>query len=486
MKQSLQLRVGQQLSMTPQLQQAIKLLQMSTLDLQQEIQQALDSNMMLEVADDEERDFAFQEPAPAKADNIDRISSEGSQDEIPQEFPLDTSWDEVYENALQGSGGGEENDDFETQRCKAQTLADHLLWQLELTQFSERDHAIAAAIIDAVDDDGYLRSSPEDIWQGLQEQLDDLELDSLDLGEVVAVLHRVQHFDPPGVAALDLADCLRLQLVQLPDDTPWRSEALQLVGQHLDLLATQERGKLLRRLDVDEDGLKETIALVRSLDPKPGRKLQAADSDYVIPDVFVRKVGGVWQVLLNPDIAPKLRINPLYSGMIRRADNSKDNQCMKDHLQEARWFIKSLHSRNDTLLRVARCIVEKQTGFLEHGPIAMKAMVLRDVAEELELHESTISRVTTQKYMHTPNGIFEFKYFFSSHVATTAGGECSATAIRAFIKELIGHENPAKPLSDDKIAELLEGKGIQVARRTVAKYREAMSIPSSSQRKRLL
>lgn len=480
MKQSLQLRLGQQLAMTPQLQQAIKLLQLSTLDLQQEIQQALESNMMLEIADDDDRSYDVPELPSVKVDNSDRVTSEGSQTDIPEEFPLDTSWDEFYDNT-QPTGSGEEAPEFETQRSKVQTLADYLLWQLELTQFSERDHAIAAAIIDSINDDGYLINTPEDIFQGLQDQFEELEFD-----EVLAVLHRIQNFDPPGVAALDLADCLRLQLLQLPETTPLRKAALELVGEHLDLLATQERSKLLRRLNVGEEELKSIIALIRSLDPKPGRKLQNAESDYVIPDVFVRKIGGKWQVTLNPDIAPKLRINPFYSGMIKRADNSKDNACMKDHLQEARWFIKSLHSRNDTLLRVARCIVEKQTGFLEHGPIAMKAMVLRDVAEELELHESTISRVTTQKYMHTPNGIFEFKYFFSSHVATTGGGECSATAIRAFIKELISHENPAKPLSDDKISYLLEEKGIQVARRTVAKYREAMSIPPSSQRKRLI
>ncbi len=226
--------------------------------------------------------------------------------------------------------------------------------------------------------------------------------------------------------------------------------------------------------------------MIRSLDPKPGRKLQSFDSEYVVPDVFVVKRDGVWQVNLNPDIAPKLRINPFYSGLIKRADNSKDNVSMKDHLQEAKWFIKSLYGRNETLLRVAQSIVERQTDFLEHGAIAMRPMVLRDIAEELELHESTISRVTTQKYMHTPNGIVEFKYFFSSHVSTTEGGECSAIAIRAFIKELIANELPSKPLSDDKISKLLQEKGIKVARRTVAKYREAMSISSSSQRKRLL
>lgn len=481
MKHSLQLRLGQQLTMTPQLQQAIKLLQLSTLDLQQEIQQALDSNMMLEVVEDEVARAGEIEPS-IKVDTSDQETCEGSQTDIPDDLAVDSSWDDVYDSLQQAmTNPSADVYEFEAQRGPSETLQEHLLWQLELTQFSDRDRLIAMAIIDSISADGYLISSLDDIYQGLQSQLEDLELD-----EVVAVLHSVQNFDPAGVAAIDLQDCLRLQLLQLPETTPYRKEALELVINCLDLLAGQEQAKLLKRLDVNEYCLAHTIALIRSLDPKPGAKVQEAESEYVIPDVFVVKVNGQWQVQLNPDIAPKLRINPLYSGMIKRSDSSKDNACMKDHLQEARWFIKSLHSRNDTLLRVARCIVEKQGDFLEHGSIAMRPMVLRDVAEELELHESTISRVTTQKYMHTPNGIVEFKYFFSSHVATDAGGECSAIAIRAFIKELIGSENPIKPLSDDKIAKLLQEKGIIVARRTVAKYREAMLIQSSSQRKRIM
>ncbi len=481
MKQSLNLRLGQQLSMTPQLQQAIKLLQMSTLELQQEIQQALESNMMLEVNEEESAVQEAEITPERKIDNADLLTSQGSQTDIPDELPIDSSWDDVYEYAMESGGSSAETVEFETQRSKSSTLLDHLLWQVELTSFSERDHAIAMAIIDSINDDGYLISSPEEIHQGLQSQLDDLDFD-----EVNAVLHRVQNFDPVGVAAIDLKDCLRLQIQQLPENTPFKEEALVLVTRYLDLLATHEQSKLMRKLGVTESQLSEVVALIRTLDPKPGAQIQESDSEYVIPDVYVVKRNDKWQVNLNPDIAPKLRINPFYSGMIKRADNSKDNTCMKDHLQEARWFIKSLQSRNDTLLRVARCIVEKQTGFLEHGSIAMKSMVLRDIAEELELHESTISRVTTQKYMHTPNGIVEFKYFFSSHVSTEGGGECSSTAIRAFIKELISNENLAKPLSDSKIAELLKEKGINVARRTIAKYREAMLISSSSQRKRIL
>lgn len=479
MKQSLQLRIGQSLTMTPQLQQAIKLLQMSTLDLQQEIQQALESNMMLEV---EEEDLPTLEYREKKTENTDQVTSEGSQTDLPDELPVDVSWDDVYESMLPvGGDDAADSAEFETFRGKAQTLQDHLIWQLELTHVSERDYAIAVAIIDAINDDGYVAMDLNEIHQGLLEQLDDVEMD-----EVRAVLHMVQNFDPVGVAALDLADCLRLQLQQLPDDTPYKADALEFVCRHLELLATCDQNRLMKRVGFSEAQLKGVLALIRTLDPKPGARLQEADVEYVVPDVFVTKVKDQWQVTLNPDIAPKLRINPFYSGMIKRADNSQDNVSMKNHLQEARWFIKSLHSRNDTLLRVAKSIVEKQGDFFEHGPIAMKAMVLRDIAEELSLHESTISRVTTQKYMHTPQGVIEFKYFFSSHVGTDGGGECSATAIRALIKELVGNENPAKPLSDSKISDLLNEKGIQVARRTIAKYREAMSIPSTSQRKRLI
>jgi len=480
MKQSLQLRISQNLTMTPQLQQAIKLLQLSTLDLQQEIQQALESNMMLEV---DEETVAVQEEAKPQNENENEneITSEGSQTDLPDELPVDSSWEDVFENTQPIASAAPETLEFETQHSKSETLLDHLLQQLELISISERDRAIAIAIIDSVNEDGYLSESTDNIFQGLLAQVEDLELD-----EVQGVLHRVQNFDPVGVAAIDLADCLMIQLQQLPKTVPYRSEAIDIVRRHLDLLATHDQARLMRRLGLTEFQLREVIALIRTLDPKPGTSIQSVESDYIVPDVFVANHKGVWQVNLNPDIAPKLRVNSTYSKMIKRADSSNDNVSMKEHLQEARWFIKSLHSRNDTLLRVAKSIVEKQEEFLVYGAIAMKPMVLRDIAEQLELHESTISRVTTQKYMHTPNGIVEFKYFFSSHVSTEEGGECSATAIRAFIKELVGNENQAKPLSDSKMSELLKEKGINIARRTIAKYRESMSIPSSSQRKRLL
>lgn len=468
--------------MTPQLQQAIRLLQMSTLDLQQEIQQALESNMMLEVDEEDSSFQAIEAVTEKKTENADTQTSEGSQTDMPDELPIDSSWDDVYQEDFEaGSSANNEAIEFETQRGNVSTLLDHLLWQLELTPLSERDYDIAQAIIDSINDEGYLISSLEEIFQGLQGQIDDLDYD-----EVQAVLHRVQNFDPSGVAALDLQDCLRIQLMQLPEQTPYRKEALTIVTNYLELLANHGRATLMKELSTTSEQLDKIVALIRTLDPKPGLQIQQSESEYVIPDVYVSKRNNTWQVSLNPEVSPKLRINAEYSALIKKADDSKANQCMKEHHQEAKWFIKSLQGRNDTILRVARAIVARQTEFLEHGSIAMKPMVLRAIAEELELHESTISRVTTQKYMHTPNGIVEFKYFFSSHVSTEEGGECSSTAIRAFIKELVGNENPAKPLSDSKIADLLNEKGINVARRTIAKYREAMFITSSSERKRTL
>lgn len=482
MKQSLQLRIGQNLTMTPQLQQAIKLLQLSTLDLQQEIQQALESNMMLEI---DEETVAVPESTQDTQQEIQEtqieITSEGSQTDMPDELPVDSNWEDVFESSQPVTSASSESGDFEMQHSRSATLSEHLQQQLDVILISERDRAIAIAIIDSINQDGYLSESIANIYQGLQTQLEDIDLD-----EVEGVLHRIQNFDPVGIAAKDLANCLKIQLLQLPITVPFRFEAIELVKRHLDLLASSDLPRLARRLGLSEYQLSEAVALIRTLDPKPGTQIQNFDSEYIVPDVFVRKRKGQWLVDLNPDIAPKLRVNSTYSSMIKRADNSEDNSNMKEHLQEARWFIKSLHSRNDTLLRVAKSIVDKQENFLEEGAIAMKPMILRDIAEELELHESTISRVTTQKYMHTPNGIVEFKYFFSSHVSTESGGECSATAIRAIIKQLVEHENPAKPLSDNKMSELLKEKGINVARRTVAKYREAMSISSSSQRKRLI
>ncbi|GGC57589.1 RNA polymerase sigma-54 factor [Marinobacter halophilus] len=509
MKASLQLKMGQSLTMTPQLQQAIRLLQLSTLDLQQEIQQALESNPMLETPEDddlpesgdeanntqaEQKDASteYDEPTSDVAtdwdenENAPDWSSENEiPDKIPDDLPVDTAWEDIYQSGpAPASKGDDDNDsDFETRNSPTETLRDHLEWQLNLTPLNERDSAIAHALMDAVDERGYLTSPIEEIYSGLQ---DDTEEDPLELDEVVAVLHRLQHFDPPGVFACDLQECLLIQLNQLPPDTPWLRQARLVVTQFLHLLGNRDYAQLLRRSRLKEDQLRDVLALITSLNPRPGDVIDRTEPDYVIPDVIVRKHEGRWRVELNPEIAPRIRVNASYASLIRRADSSADNTYLRDQLQEAKWFIKSLQSRNETLLKVATRIVEHQQGFLDLGEEAMKPLILSDIAQAVEMHESTISRVTTQKFMHTPRGIFELKYFFSSHVSTAEGGECSSTAIRAMIKKLIAEETPKKPLSDSKIAAMLGEQGINVARRTVAKYREAMHIPPSNERKRLV
>ena len=493
MKPTIQLRLGQHLTMTPQLQQAIKLLQLSTLDLKQEIQEALESNLMLETEeegsrqDDAEKDRSkadgelngSQSAATNDPNNETEIKIEV--EAMPDDLPVDTVWDDIYDSVMpvsSASVGGDDGQDFLNQQSSGETLHDHLIWQMQLTPFSPNDLAIAETIIDSISDDGYLTTPLEDIVAAM----DDPEVE---IEEVEAVLHRVQAFDPTGVAARDLRECLLLQLRQLPADFDWRAEAILLVDEHFDLLAHQNEAQMRRRLKLDGDALMSVIHLIRSLNPRPGTSVASQAPSYIEPDVFVYKHNNQWRVELNRDAAPRLRVNPQYAGMVRRADNSSDNVTMKNHLQEARWFIKSLQSRNDTLLRVATQIVEVQRNFFEYGEEAMKPLVLRDIAEVLEMHESTISRVTTQKYMHTPRGTIEFKYFFSSHVSTASGGEASATAIRALIKKLVAAEKPNKPLSDNKIAAILADQGINVARRTVAKYRESMAIPPSNERKRL-
>jgi RNA polymerase sigma-54 factor len=486
MKQSIQLRLGQQLTMTPQLQQAIRLLQLSTLDLQQEIQQALDSNLMLENADDDLLDVDPGEAAQARQDQLQEARLDSSlkpeQAEMPQELPTDSQWDDTFDSPIPAGGGAQTLDDKDfdlfAQRSRPQTLHDHINWQLNLTRFEPRDQAIAEALIDAIDADGYLRLDLDE----LPAILDDPELER---DEIDAVLHRIQSFEPPGIGARDLRECLILQLRQLPDANLPREGALCICQQHFEALARNDLDSLRRATRLDDDALSQALTLIRSLNPRPGAAVTELRPEYIKPDVLVRRRDGRWQVELNPETAPRLRVNEEYRQLIRRADKAADNQCLKTHLQEAQWFIKSLISRNDTVLRVATRIVELQQDFFDFGEEAMRPLVLRDIAESLELHESTVSRVTTQKYMHTPRGTFEFKYFFSSHVNTASGGECSSTAIRAFIRKLVAAETPKKPLSDNKIAEVLKDQGIKVARRTVAKYREAMGIPPSNERKRL-
>ncbi|NIN34890.1 MAG: RNA polymerase factor sigma-54 [Gammaproteobacteria bacterium] len=482
MKASLQLKLGQSLTMTPQLQQAIRLLQLSSVELQLEIQQALESNMMLELEEgDETEDENQTTPVDTKSSSID-VSTDRDVENIPDELPVDSQWDDIYDGGLSYStvSGDGESTFYENQDIEEKSLHNHLLWQLNLTQTSDKDRAIAVAIIDALDDDGYLTCSLDEIAESVGGEIDS------ETDEIEAVLHLIQSLDPAGVGARDLGECLLLQLEQLDEDTTYLDKAKELVGKHLQVMGARDFNQLMRKLKVNQDDLQQIIALIQSLSPRPGSSIQNTKTEYIVPDVYVRKEKGVWKVELNTDVIPQLRINSTYASMIRRADNSADNTSLKSHLQEARWFIKSLQSRSETLLRVASTIVEKQRAFLEHGEEAMKPMVLHDIAELLGLHESTISRVTTRKYMHTPRGIYELKYFFSSQVSTDEGGSASSTAIRALIKKLINEEPHKKPLSDSKIADILSSQGIRVARRTVAKYREAMAIPPSNERKRLV
>ena len=491
MKQSLQLKMGQQLTMTPQLQQAIRLLQLSTLDLQQEIQEALDSNPMLEVEEPQANETPSksdatdtppnqeQEPTAAATDGED--GAEWSES-IPDDLPVDTSWDDIYQSAPSSSGPAYEGEetDYDSRYGTTDSLYDHLTWQLNLTPMSDRDQVLALALIDAIEPSGMLSVRLDELHADLQQHIEDLEFD-----ELQAVQRRLQQFDPCGVASQDLSECLLVQLQQLDAATPYLAAAKLIAKHHLPLLGSRDYRQLMRKARLKEAELREAIALIQTLNPRPGDEIASGEVEYVVPDVFVEKREGRWLVELNPDIAPRLRINSNYASMVKRADSSADNTFLKDNLQEARWFLKSLQSRNETLLKVATCIVEKQRGFLEYGAEAMKPLVLHDVAEVVEMHESTISRVTTQKYMHTPQGIFELKYFFSSHVSTDSGGECSSTAIRAIIKKLVAAEIPHKPLSDSKITALLAEQGIQIARRTIAKYRESMGIPPSNERKTL-
>ncbi len=491
MKQSLQLRLGQQLTMTPQLQQAIRLLQLSTLDLKQEIQDALDSNIMLETDDENSSHEAASDSNQESFDNKSETTNDSNNEteinaessDMPEDLPVDSSWDDVFDAppsiSTPQSSGNSESIDFLAQQSHSETLQDYLTWQMNMSVFSDTDLLIANSIIDGINEDGYLTTPLDDIINAIDD--DDVEIE-----EVEAVLHRVQNFDPPGVAARDTRECLLIQLRQMPEDTEFRDLAISLVADLFKHLVEQDLRTIKRRLGIKDEQLASIMQLIRSVNPRPGTSVVQSKTEYIEPDVFVRKIKDQWQVSLNGQSTPRLRVNAEYASFIRRADDSSDNVSLKNHLQEARWFIKSLQSRNDTLMKVATKIVEFQQEFLEHGEEAMKPLVLRDIADELEMHESTISRVTTQKYMYTPRGTFEFKYFFSSHVSTSAGGECSATAIRALIKKLIAAETPAKPLSDNKIANILVEQGIEVARRTVAKYREAMGIPPSNERKRLL
>ena len=495
MKQGLQLKFSQQLTMTPQLQQAIKLLQLSTLELSQEITEQLYSNPLLEeITEDQDAENQLKKTNNEKTlTETSNLTAEELEEPSKNTEPLSqetdqNDWDSDFDNySLQtqdiarinnndGNIRGEIN--LEQVHQVTQSLKDHLLWQLNLTNLNARDLSIAQMLTYSLDDNGLLTQNLSEIFEELDENNNEYE------SEILTVLTRLQQFDPPGVYARDLKECLLIQLNQLSQDTPFLKQAKILVLQFLEDIGKLNTDKLLKKTQLSLDELRGAISLVRSMNPYPGEFLQENDTEYITPDAYVIKTSDKWRAIINDDHNPRLRINETYKNLIRQSDNSKENQYLKDSLTEAKWFIKSLESRNETLLKVVNCIIELQEDFFEHGPVSMKPMILSDISEKLDLHESTISRVTTSKYLATPRGIYELKYFFSSHVATATGGECSSTAVSAILKELINAEVPHKPLSDNKLTELLKEQGINIARRTVAKYREGLGIPSSSDRKR--
>ncbi len=488
LKTSLQLRLGQQLTMTPQLQQAIRLLQLPVIDLQTQIQEALEANVMLEA---EEPDSAGDAPAAGERDDSDPAQSPAgdaeadgdgepaaSEEYLDVETSQDSDWgEEVTAGPAEAPYSRDDNrESLEFADRSGESLHEHLLWQVQMENFDARAVLVAEAIIDSINDDGYLQAELAEIRATLAPELDVSE------DEIEAVLHMIQRLDPAGIAARSVPECVLLQLAQLDPDTPGLASAKRIADEHLELLAEQQYPALKRRLRIDDEELAEATALVRGCHPRPGAAIQPAAPEYVVPDVYVRKIDRRWIVELNAGSFPRLRVNQTYAGALGR---SGDNDVLRGQLQEARWLIRSLEIRNETLLKVASSIVERQQAFLDHGDEHMLPMVLKDVAEAVDMHESTISRVTMNKYMHTPRGIIEFRHFFSSQVGGEDGDAQSSTAVRAKIRKLIGQEVRHKPLSDSKLAQLLSEDGVQVARRTVAKYREAMNIPPSSERKRM-
>jgi len=479
MKHSLQLKLSQHLTLTPQLQQSIRLLQLSTVELNQELERYLAENPLLERADLANSEEAPAQPLPpgSAPEPTTATAPEENRDES-QSFAEEHGFGEEH-SATPGSNrrDDDDRDDFTQFAAAEPTLQEHLDQQIALTGLNPRDKALAAFVVGHLDEDGYLKQELEELRESALSSMPDIEIEELQ----IALAH-VQHLEPTGVGARDLAECLELQLKAMPPDTDYRDRAIELVRKHLDVLAARDFNKLKRLLAVSEDDLREIRALVLTLDPKPGRNFGSGDVRYVVPDVVVRKTGGRWTASLNRDAMPRLRINKMYADILQ-ASRENGGKHLSGQLQEARWLIKNVQQRFDTILRVTQAIVDRQKNFFEHGEVAMRPLVLREIAEAVSLHESTISRVTTQKYMLTPRGIFELKYFFGSHVSTDTGGACSATAIRALIRQLVAAEDGRKPLSDHRISDILAQQGIQVARRTVAKYREAMHIQPANLRK---
>ena len=482
MKQTLQLKLSQHLTLTPQLQQSIRLLQLSTMELNQELEKFLAENPLLEREDADAPAAAVPahmngEPAAATL----QPSGEQPEAESPaqsENYSAELDW--VGEGGGSSAGARDDSDegDFFQVAADSPNLREHLHRQLTLTKLEPRDRSLVAFLIEALDEDGYLTQPLEELVQIVPEEL------QIEPEELQIALKHLQNLDPTGVGARNCSECLELQLLAMPESTPSRATALALVRSHLELLAARDFAKLKKALQCGDEELRQAQKLIQSLNPRPGAAFAPLETRYVVPDVVVKKTKGVWVASLNPDALPKLRINRMYADILQNNRGQSGGQ-LSHQLQEARWLIKNVQQRFETILRVSQAIVDRQRHFFEHGEVGMRPLVLREIANTLGLHESTVSRVTTQKFMFTPRGIFELKYFFGSHVATETGGACSATAIRALIKQLIAAEDGKRPLSDSKISEILGQQGIVVARRTIAKYRESLQIPSVSMRKSL-
>jgi RNA polymerase sigma-54 factor len=477
MKHSLQLKLSQHLTLTPQLQQSIRLLQLSTVELNQELERYLAENPLLERSDPgNNEDSAPPPPSGGAAAEGESVPPAESREE-PTNFADEHGFGEEHSPTAGSRRDDDDREDFTQFAAAEPTLHEHLMQQIALTGLTPRDKLIAEFVVGHLDEDGYLKQDLEELRASALAAMSDVEIEELQIA-----LRHVQNLEPTGVGARDVIECLVLQLKALPEDTPHRAGAVELVSRHLDTLAARDFNRLKRVLGVEEAELREIHALILTLDPKPGRNYGSGDVRYVVPDVVVRKIGARWTASLNRDAMPRLRINKMYADILQ-ASRENGGRHLAGQLQEARWLIKNVQQRFDTILRVTQAIVDRQKNFFEHGEVAMRPLVLREIAEAVGLHESTISRVTTQKFMLTPRGIFELKYFFGSHVSTDTGGSCSATAIRALIKQLVAAEDGRKPLSDHRISDILAQQGIQVARRTVAKYREAMHIQPANLRK---
>lgn len=483
MKQSLQLKLSQHLALTPQLQQSIRLLQLSTLELNQEIEQALQENPLLER--EEAGDAMVFAAMPSSAPADDNTAQRDSQPDSEPARDFDDSGEMGWGTEMGGGHTHRDGDDDDVDAADIQAAAtglrEHLGAQLALTQLSERERILVAYLVEALDEDGYLTQTLDELADAIA---GDNEVDREELLEELAIgLRHLQHLDPPGIGARTPQECLDLQLRNIAP-SPTRDLARAIVGQHLDHLAARDFARIKKALGCDDDQLRAAQALIRSLNPRPGAQFSPLDTRYVVPDVVVRKVRGTWRVTLNGEAMPKLRINRLYADILQ-SQRRGGAASLAGQLQEAKWLIKNVQQRFDTIQRVAQAIVDRQKAFFDHGEVAMRPLTLREIADTVNLHESTISRVTTQKFLASPRGIFELKYFFGSHVATDTGGAASSTAIRALIRQLVGAEDGHKPLSDARIAEILGEQGIVVARRTVAKYRESLNIPPVNLRKSL-